>query len=82
MMFNMRTTVDLPDDLFRRTKALAAMRGNSFKDLVVHAIETEIAGRSPSEAGHAAHRTRLPLIRLRSIRKLDLAGFDFDDLLT
>ena len=78
----MRTTVDLPDDLFRRTKALAAMRGNSFKDLVVHAIETEIAGRNPAEAGHAARRTRLPLIRLRSIRQLDLTGFDFDDLLT
>ena len=77
----MRTTVDLPDDLFRRTKALAALRGDSFKSLVVRAIETEIGGRNPAETGPTGRRARLPLIRLRSKRKLDLTGFDFDDLL-
>ncbi len=30
----MRITVDLSDDLFRRTKAAAALRGRKFKDLV------------------------------------------------
>jgi hypothetical protein len=30
----MRTTVDLSDDLFRRVKAAAALRGRKFKDLV------------------------------------------------
>ena len=30
----MRTTVDLSDELFRRVKAEAAMRGRKFKDLV------------------------------------------------
>lgn len=30
----MRTTVDLSDDLFRRAKAEAALRGRKFKDLV------------------------------------------------
>jgi hypothetical protein len=30
----MRTTIDLPDDLFRRTKSEAALRGRKFKDLV------------------------------------------------
>lgn len=30
----MRTTVDLSDELFRRTKAAAALRGRKFKDLV------------------------------------------------
>jgi hypothetical protein len=28
----MRTTIDLPDDLFRRAKAEAALRGMKFKD--------------------------------------------------
>jgi hypothetical protein len=77
----MRTTVDLPDDLFRRTKALAALRGDSFKDLVVRAIETETASGNLAQAGQAARRVKLPLVRLRSRRKLDLTGFDFDDLL-
>ncbi|MDP2792736.1 MAG: hypothetical protein Q8O25_01420 [Sulfurisoma sp.] len=30
----MRTTVDLSDELFRRAKAEAALRGRKFKDLV------------------------------------------------
>jgi hypothetical protein len=30
----MRTTVDLPDELFRRAKSLAALRGRKLKDLV------------------------------------------------
>ena len=30
----MKTTVELPDDLFRRAKAVAALRGRKFKDLV------------------------------------------------
>jgi len=30
----MRTTVDISDELFRRAKAAAALRGRKFKDLV------------------------------------------------
>jgi hypothetical protein len=30
----MRTTVELSDDLFRRTKSEAALRGKKFKDMV------------------------------------------------
>jgi hypothetical protein len=76
----MRTTVDLPDDLFRRTKALAAMRGDSLKDVLVRAVEREVNRMAPDQGG-AGNRARLPLIRLRHSRKLDLTGFDFDDLL-
>jgi hypothetical protein len=36
---DMRTTVDLPDTLFRRAKATAAIRGVSLKDLLITAIE-------------------------------------------
>jgi hypothetical protein len=77
----MRTTVDLPDALFRRTKALAALRGSSFKDLILRAVEREVSGQDPALAGPAARQVKLPLIRLRGRRKLDLKGFDFDDLL-
>ena len=34
----MRTTIDLPDALFRRAKAEAALRGCHFKDLVTEAL--------------------------------------------
>jgi predicted component of type VI protein secretion system len=30
----MKTTVELPDDLYRRAKAMAALRGRKLKDLV------------------------------------------------
>jgi hypothetical protein len=76
----MRTTIDIPDPLFRRTKALAAMRGSSIKELVVRALEREVNG-GESPATSLPPRTRLPVIHLRSGRPLDLSKFDFDDLL-
>jgi len=74
----MRTTIDLPDTLFRKTKATAALRGTTMKELVVRAIEREVVGLGSSKRTSA--RVKLPL-RLKSGRKLDLANFDFDDLL-
>jgi len=35
----MRTTLDLPDQLFRTLKARAALQGRSLKDLVVSYVE-------------------------------------------
>jgi hypothetical protein len=74
----MRTTIDLPDTLFRRAKATAALRGSTMKELVVQAIEREIAEHRSSKK--AVPRVNLP-IHLKSGRKLDLTNFDFDDLL-
>ena len=77
----MRTTIDIPDPLFRRTKALAAMRGSSIKELVVGALEREVNGRESSVTTSPPRRVRFPVVHLRSGRKLDLSKFDFDDLL-
>ena len=74
----MRTTVDLPDSLFRKTKAVAALRGSSMKDLIIHAVEREVTGGAVSSK---RKRVKLPLIQSPSGRKVDLSGFDFDDLL-
>ena len=77
----MRTTIDLPDTLFRKTKATAALQGSSLKELIVRAIEREVGSRGEDDHGRH-HRVKLPLIRLGKGRKLDLRTFDFDDLLT
>ena len=77
----MRTTIDLPDVLFRRTKATAALQGSSLKELIVRAIEKEVGGGAMDEKGRP-NRVKLPLVRLRKGRKLDLREFNFDDLLT
>jgi hypothetical protein len=76
----MRTMIDMPDALFRKTKALAALRGSSLKDLIVRAVEREVNAPNPPES--APRRRKLPLVHLRGGRKLDLNSFDFDDLLT
>ena len=75
----MRTTIDMPDALFRKTKAVAALRGSSLKELIIHAVEREVN----SNAAHEPKRSRLklPLIHSHRGQKLDLSNFDFDDLL-
>jgi hypothetical protein len=79
----MRTTIELPDALFRRTKALAALRGSSMKDLIVRALEREVTrGSGVLERQATVKPVRVPLLHLGRGRKLDLTGFDFDDLLT
>lgn len=46
----MRTTVDLSDDLFRRAKAEAALRGRKFKDLVEEGLRRVLDQSEPSVA--------------------------------
>ncbi len=43
----MKTTLEMPDELFRRAKATAAQRGQSLKLLVTVALERELAGPAP-----------------------------------
>ena len=74
----MRTTIDLPDVLFRRAKATAAVRGMSMKKLVIAAIERETQPAAPSPP---AKRREFPIVHLKHKKTLDLAGFNFDDLL-
>ncbi len=38
----MKTTIDLPDALFRRAKATAAHRGVSLKALITRAVESDL----------------------------------------
>lgn len=52
----MRTTVDIPDDLFRRAKVEAAMEGRTLKDLVEEGLRLVIEKKQP-EALAAAEKT-------------------------
>lgn len=50
----MKTTLDIPDDLFRQTKATAALRGKSLKDFMTEALEAHLKrqpGGAPSLRG-------------------------------
>jgi hypothetical protein len=46
----MRTTVDLSDDLYRRAKAEAALRGRKLKELVEEALHKLLALPGPGAA--------------------------------
>ena len=75
----MRTTVDIPDPLFRETKALAAMRGITIRQFIIEAIERAKVSQPVKESQGKVRR--FPSFHLRSRRPLDLGGFDFGDLL-
>ena len=45
----MRTTVDIPDELFRRAKSEAALRGRKLKDLVEEGLRLVVEKESPPE---------------------------------
>ena len=63
----MRTTLDLPDEVFRQVKAKAALEGASLKDLLTRYIQNGL--RQPVQAaGGAAKRSRLPVIPKRGDR--------------
>lgn len=53
----MRTTVDLPDELFRRAKSEAALRGKKLRDLIEEGLRAVID--EPSRAREPAPPKRV-----------------------
>jgi hypothetical protein len=53
----MRTTVELPDNLFRKAKARAALQGRALKDLIAEALklllQTSVTPKGPGKRGPA-----------------------------
>lgn len=60
----MRTTLDLPDDLFRQVKAKAALEGATLKAMLTRYVASGL--RQPARlAGEPARRSRLPVVPRR-----------------
>jgi hypothetical protein len=47
----MKTTIDLPDDLYRRVKAKSALMGKRIRDLTIELYERWLAEPIPKETG-------------------------------
>lgn len=47
----MKTTLEIPDPLFRRAKSRAAERGQTLKQLVTEALQEKLAPRAHTAAG-------------------------------
>ena len=61
----MRTTVDLPDDLFRRAKAQAALQGRPLKELVADGLLLLLQSPSTGLASRLPRRSSFPIIQPR-----------------
>jgi hypothetical protein len=55
----MKTTLELPDELYRKAKATAALRGETLTALLAQALESVVAGRlRPAVEGAKSTRKR------------------------
>ena len=77
-MVAMRTTIDIPDPLYREVKARAALQGRTVKELILSGVKKEMG----TEA-RPRNRTRLQgaIIHGKGTRKIDLTNVDMDEIL-
>ncbi len=69
----MRTTIQLPDDLFRRTKATAALNGESLKDFVAAAIAERLGRQGTALPERAGWRSVFGQASREHVREVDEA---------
>jgi len=58
----MKTTIELPDDLYRQAKAEAALRGRKLKDMVEEGLR-RVLSELPRGGEHPAEPTLLELMK-------------------
>ena len=58
----MRTSLDIPDPLFRHLKARAALEGSTLRDLVLELLQRGLASSATATLANTA--TDLPSVRL------------------
>ena len=68
----MKTTVVLPDDVFRRAKAETAMQGRTLRSFILDAVmhELDVSKSVPS----SRKRVKLPLVRSARPGSLHITG--------
>jgi hypothetical protein len=62
-----RTTIDIPDPLYRQLKGKAASEGRSVKELVLRGVEQELRNR-----GRRTRRISLPIVPSKRPGTLEL----------
>ena len=75
----MRTTVDIPDEIYRTVKVMAAERGTTVRELVLEGLETVMStrktGRMGLESPVAPGGTKLGGLEVEHETNDDLIGF-------
>ena len=67
-----KTTIEIPDELFRKAKAKAALQGRNLKDLVAEGLMAVVDKASPvNRRGPARRKNKSNLLTNEIIRELD-----------
>jgi hypothetical protein len=74
----MRTTVDIPNPVYRQLKAKAALQGCSVKELILRGVKAELNGTPEKKS---AYRVSLPLIKSKRPGSLKLTNRQINELL-
>jgi len=75
----MRTTVDIPDPIYRQLKAQAAREGSSAKKLILRGVEQILRGGSRKPSGR---RIKSPVIPSKKPGTLKIDNAAIDDILS
>jgi hypothetical protein len=67
----MKTTLEIPDELFRQTKATAALRGESLKDFITEALEAHLKRRSGEASALRGWRSVFGKARREEVAPVD-----------
>ncbi len=67
----MKTTLEIPDDLFRRAKATAALRGASLKEFVTEALQEHLERQAPGVSSQLGWRSVFGQARPEDVDAVD-----------
>jgi predicted transcriptional regulator len=59
----MKTTIELPDDLLRDVKVLAAREGRTMKELLAEMIRAFMKSKAPGKRTHRLTYDEMPLLK-------------------
>lgn len=66
----MRTTVDIPDPVYRKLKVYAATEGTTIREIILEGVQERLRSREPKSTVEG--RPRFPVIRSRNPGSLSL----------
>jgi hypothetical protein len=66
-----KTTIDIPDGLFKKAKATAAIRGESLKELIREALEMRLAAVPPPHTDRSGWRSVFGLAEPKSVEAIN-----------
>ena len=77
----MKTTLEIPDDLYRQTKATAALRGESLKDFVTEALKIHLERQAPGASAQRGWRSVFGKARREDVEAVDaITAAEFESI--